>query len=121
MSNQSTNMEFYDNLKQAALNNVMHHDTQQLPSEMSPDIEMMEVVQGVPVITFSSPADVATKNQTLESSQDNSVQPGTSNIMNSKPKMLTFNVKYLDHTYKIDMADSSTLSMFIFSSNMLTN
>ncbi|XP_015118560.1 FAS-associated factor 1 [Diachasma alloeum] len=94
----------------AALNNVMHHDTQQLPSEMSPDIEMMEVVQGVPVVTFSSSADVSNQNKTQESNQDNSIKPGTSNLKNSIPRILTFNVKYLDHTYKIDISDSCTLS-----------
>ncbi|XP_063989568.1 FAS-associated factor 1 [Diachasmimorpha longicaudata] len=94
----------------AALNNVMHHDTQQLPSEMSPDIEMMEVVHGVPVVTFSSPADIPNQNRRKESNQDNSVKPGTSNPKNSISRILTFNVKYLDNIYKIDISDSCTLS-----------
>ncbi|XP_011298311.1 FAS-associated factor 1 [Fopius arisanus] len=93
----------------AALNNAMHHDTQQLPSEMSPDIEMMEVVQGVPVVTFSSSSDV-TKNKIQQSQQDYFAKPGTSSLKKSKSTILTFNVKYLDHIYKIDISDSCTLS-----------
>ncbi|KAK0075269.1 hypothetical protein PV325_009280 [Microctonus aethiopoides] len=98
----------------AALNKVMHRDTQQLPSEMSPDVEMVEVVKGVPVITFSSSSEVAhaPKNtMTPMTDHTENVRPGTSNVKNSiTARIITFHIRYLDQIYKIDISESCTLS-----------
>lgn len=101
---------------QAALNKVMHRDTQQLPSEMSPDVEMVEVVKGVPVITFSSSSEVAhapRNTMTPMTDHTENVRPGTSNVKNSiTARIITFHIRYLDQIYKIDISESCTLSKF---------
>ncbi|XP_014295657.1 FAS-associated factor 1 [Microplitis demolitor] len=94
-----------------ALNAVMNHDTQQLPSEINPDVEMVEVVQGVPVITFSS-SDVTQTPKSESILKDNSenIKPGTSNTETSTiPKILTFQVHYLNTVYKINISELCTL------------
>lgn len=90
----------------------MNHDTQQLPSEINPDVEMVEVVQGVPVITFSS-SDVTQTPKSESILKDNSenIKPGTSNTETSTiPKILTFQVHYLNTVYKINISELCTLS-----------
>ncbi|XP_043279673.1 FAS-associated factor 1 [Venturia canescens] len=99
----------------AAVNRVMHHDTQQLPSEMSPDIEMMEVVQGVPVITFSSSSEVAhAPKNILTPRADNTenVKPGTSRARNSaqtSTRQLEFHIHHANRSFMIKLPESSTV------------
>ncbi|XP_034939481.1 FAS-associated factor 1 isoform X2 [Chelonus insularis] len=88
----------------------MHHDTQQLPSETNPDIEMVEVIEGASVIKYSSQS----INNKLKNSQpysSDNVKPGTSTIKNSPtPRILTFFINYLDQIYKIDISELCTIS-----------
>lgn len=93
----------------------MHHDTQQLPSEMSPDIEMMEVVQGVPVITFSSSSEVAhAPKNVLTPRVDNTenVKPGTSRARSSaqtSTRQLDFRIHYANRSFMIKLPESGTV------------
>ncbi|XP_044589997.1 FAS-associated factor 1 [Cotesia glomerata] len=94
-----------------ALNAVMNHDSQQLPSEINPDVEMVEVVEGVPTVTFSSSDTTSpTKDSTASKEKSENPKPGTSHIEVSEvPKILTFYVHYLNAVYKINLSELCTL------------
>lgn len=98
----------------SALNKVVHHDTQQLPSEMSPDVEMIEAfVEGVPVIKHSSSTSTSTnnadttKNNTKKIDDLISMKPGTSKVADTS--LLKFKIHYLDKTFKINIPDNCTV------------
>lgn len=101
----------------------MHHDTQQLPSEMSPDVEMIEAfVEGVPVITRSSSLSSTsttnmpdtTKNNATTTTTDDVIliKPGTSKVIDST--LLKFKIHFLDKTIKMNISDQSTVGKFYF-------
>lgn len=78
----------------------MHHDSQQLPSEMSPDVEMIEeFVQGVPVIK-PTPLTPAIAGVNLEYGK-----PGTS----KSSQVLKFNIHYMEQILKIEMSEDCTV------------
>jgi len=93
----------------------MPQTTQQLPSEMAPDIEMVEEIKVTPLSSSSS-----SKLQTVQNSKKSgamkadiveSAKPGTSRPKSCmKNRQLTFHINYLDNVYKINLSDLSTLS-----------
>ncbi|XP_043257171.1 FAS-associated factor 1 isoform X2 [Colletes gigas] len=95
----------------AAVNQAMPRGTQQLPSEMSPDIEMIEEIERMPHSSSSS-------SQTVHDSKSNSKmdvvensKPGTSKLKNcARERILTFRIKYLSNVYKINLSELSSLS-----------
>jgi len=92
----------------------MPQTTQQLPSEMTPDIEMVEEIKVTPRSSSSS------KLQTVQNSKNTgavkadiveNAKPGTSRPKSCmKNRTLTFHINYLDNVYKINISDVSTLS-----------
>nr|XP_012141641.1 PREDICTED: FAS-associated factor 1 isoform X4 [Megachile rotundata] len=94
----------------AAVNQAMPRGTQQLPSEITPDIEMIEEIERMPhSSTLSSQTACAPKNNSKVDIVENS-KPGT-----SKPKscvrgrMLTFHINYLNNEYEINLSELSSL------------
>ncbi|XP_011168578.1 FAS-associated factor 1 isoform X2 [Solenopsis invicta] len=106
----------------AAINNAMPQTTQQLPSEMAPDIEMVEEIKVTPRSSSSS------KLQTMQNSKKTGAVSTVDTVENSKPgtsrpkscmknRTLTFHVTYLNDVYKINISELSTLKelkQFIF-------
>ncbi|XP_076635761.1 fas associated factor casp isoform X2 [Colletes latitarsis] len=94
----------------AAVNQAMPRGTQQLPSEMSPDIEMIEEIERMPHSSSSS-------SQTVHDSKSNSKmdvvensKPGTSKLKNcARERILTFRINYLSNVYKINLSELSSL------------
>lgn len=89
----------------------MPHGTQQLPSEISPDIEMIEEIERMPhSSTLSSQTVCTSKNNSKVDVVENS-KPGT-----SKPKScvrgrtLTFHIIHLNNEYEINLSEQSSLS-----------
>lgn len=87
----------------------MPHGTQQLPSEMSPDIEMIEEIERMPHSSSSS-------SQTVHDSKSNSKmdvvensKPGTSKPRNCA-RTITFRINYLNNVYRINLSEFSCLS-----------
>jgi hypothetical protein len=94
----------------------MPRGTQQLPSEMTPDIEMVEEIKAIPrsssskLQTSQSSRKIATKADAIENAK-----PGTSRPKSCmKNRTLTFHINYLDNVYKIHLSELSTLSKWIF-------
>ncbi|XP_076178069.1 fas associated factor casp isoform X2 [Ptiloglossa arizonensis] len=92
----------------AAVNHAMPHGTQQLPSEMSPDIEMIEEIERMPHSSSSS-------SQTVHDSKSNSKmdvvensKPGTSKPRNCA-RTITFRINYLNNVYRINLSEFSCL------------
>lgn len=106
---------------QAAINNVMPQNTQQLPSELNRDVEMIEEIKNVP--PRITPTETASLPHTRNSGSAEKVEilPGTSNSKNKgkilagssrlkdQLRILTFRVHYQDNTYHIDIPDTSTV------------
>ncbi|XP_072762716.1 FAS-associated factor 1 isoform X1 [Anoplolepis gracilipes] len=96
----------------AAINKAMPQGTQQLPSEMTSDIEMIEEIKVTPHSSSS-------KLQTAQSSKKigntkadvvESAKPGTSRPKSCmRNRTLTFHINYLDNVYKINLSELSTL------------
>lgn len=95
----------------AAINKAMPQGTQQLPSEMTSDIEMVEEIK---VTSHSS----SSKQQTAQNSKKigtkadivESAKPGTSRPKSCmRNRTLTFHINYLDNVYKINLSELSTL------------
>ncbi|XP_032686816.1 FAS-associated factor 1 isoform X2 [Odontomachus brunneus] len=96
----------------AAVNKAVPQDTQQLPSEIGPDIEMLEEVKTTPCSSSS----VLQANQnskkigTTKADIIESVKPGTSRPNSCmRNRILTFHIYYQNSVYKINMPESSTL------------
>ena len=94
----------------AAVNQAMPRGTQQLPSEISPDIEMIEEIERMPhSSTLSSQTVCTSKNNSKVDVVENS-KPGT-----SKPKScvrgrtLTFHIIHLNNEYEINLSEQSSL------------
>ena len=94
----------------------MPQTTQQLPSEMAPDIEMVEEIKVTPLSSSSSSSKLQTvqnskKTGAMKADTVESAKPGTSRPKSCmKNRQLTFHINYLDNVYKINLSDLSTLS-----------
>lgn len=92
----------------------MPRGTQQLPSEMTPDIEMVEEIKATPRSSSSSKLQVAQNSKkigTIKADIIESAKPGTSRPKSCmRNRMLTFHLNYLDNVYKINLPELSTLS-----------
>ncbi|XP_012278050.1 FAS-associated factor 1 [Orussus abietinus] len=100
----------------AAIHSVMPQDSQQLPSEMSPDIEMIEEIRGnqpqQPQQSFTSEVflQAPTNSNTTKVNVTEVVKPGTSKPKCHKvPRLLTFNVNYDNRVVKIEISETSTV------------
>ncbi|EGI70162.1 PREDICTED: FAS-associated factor 1 isoform X1 [Acromyrmex echinatior] len=99
----------------AAINKAMPQTTQQLPSEMAPDIEMVEEIKVTPLSSSSSSSKLQTvqnskKTGAMKADTVESAKPGTSRPKSCmKNRQLTFHINYLDNVYKINLSDLSTL------------
>lgn len=111
---------------QAAINNVMPQNTQQLPSELNRDVEMIEEIKHV------APRLASTETASLPLSRNScsadkvEILPGTSNSRNigkmlagssrlkDQLRILTFRVHYQTNAYHIDIPDTSTVGQLIF-------
>lgn len=97
---------------QAAINKAMPRGTQQLPSEMAPDIEMLEEIKTTPRSSSSSKLQMAQSSKTtVIADAVESAKPGTSRPKSCmRNRTLTFHINYLDNVYKINLSELSTLS-----------
>lgn len=90
----------------------MPQTTQQLPSEMAPDIEMVEEIKVTP--RSASTSKLQNLNRTESAAKADvveSAKPGTSRPKSCmKIRTLTFHINYLDNVYKINLSELSTLS-----------
>ncbi|XP_078048361.1 fas associated factor casp isoform X2 [Augochlora pura] len=94
-----------------AINQAMPSDTQQLPSEMSPDIEMIEEIERMPHSSSSSASQTVndTENSTKVDVIENS-KPGTSKYKNfTRARTLTFCINYLSNVHIINIPESSSV------------
>lgn len=99
----------------AAVNQAMSRSTQQLPSEMSPDIEMIEEIKGTshssPWSSSSSSAPKigrSAKNNMKFNTTENA-NPGTSRPTNCIDRTLTFHIHYLNSVYEINISELSSI------------
>ncbi|XP_028050119.1 FAS-associated factor 1 isoform X3 [Monomorium pharaonis] len=95
----------------AAINKAMPQTTQQLPSEMAPDIEMVEEIKVTPLSSSSSKLQNSKKIGSV-STEDivENAKPGTSRPKSCiKNRTLTFHINYLDKVYNINISELSTL------------
>nr|XP_012222089.1 PREDICTED: FAS-associated factor 1 isoform X2 [Linepithema humile] len=98
----------------AAINKAMPRGTQQLPSEMAPDIEMVEEIKATPRSSSSSKLQIAQNSKkigtTTKADIIESAKPGTSRPKSCmRNRILTFHLNYLDNVYKINLSELSTL------------
>lgn len=94
----------------------MPQTTQQLPSEMTPDIEMVEEIKVTPRSASSSKLQVvqnSKKTGPAKADVVESAKPGTSRPKSCmKNRTLTFHINYLDNVHKINLSELSTLSKY---------
>lgn len=84
----------------AAVNQAMPSGTQQLPSEMTPDIEMIEEIRATPCVPSS-----AAQMDVVENAK-----PGTSRPKScARGRTLTFRIDYLNSVFNIDLSELSCL------------
>lgn len=92
----------------------MPQGTQQLPSEMNSDIEMIEEIKVTPHSSSSSKLQTAQSSKKIGTTKADvveSAKPGTSRPKSCmRNRTLTFHVNYLDNVYKINLSELSTLS-----------
>lgn len=91
----------------------MPQTTQQLPSEMTPDIEMVEEIKVTPRSSTSKLQTMQNSKKTgaVKTDMAENAKPGTSRPKSCmKNRTLTFHVNYLDNVYKINLSELSTLS-----------
>lgn len=91
----------------------MLRSTQQLPSEISPDIEMIEEIERMPQShSFSSQTNCDSKNNSIMEVTENS-KPGTSKSKTcERERTLTFHVNHLNNEYEINLSEFSSLSKY---------
>lgn len=96
----------------AAINKAMPQGTQQLPSEMTSDIEMVEEIKITPhsSLTKQQTAQNSKKIGTTKADVIENAKPGTSRPKSCmRNRTLTFHINYLDNVYKINLSELSTL------------
>ncbi|XP_033310087.1 FAS-associated factor 1 isoform X1 [Bombus bifarius] len=93
-----------------AVNQAMLHATQQLPSEVSPDIEMIEEIERMPQAhSLSSQTNCDPKSNSKVEVTENS-KPGTSKPKScERERTLTFHINHLNNEYKINLSEFSSL------------
>ncbi|KZC10917.1 FAS-associated factor 1 [Dufourea novaeangliae] len=92
----------------SAVNQAMPRVTQQLPSEMSPEIEMIEEIERMPHSSSSLSQNVNDSSNCLKMDVVENSKPGTSKSKNcTRERTLTFRVNYLSNVYKINLPESS--------------
>lgn len=93
----------------------MPQGTQQLPSEMTSDIEMVEEIKITPhsSLTKQQTAQNSKKIGTTKADVIENAKPGTSRPKSCmRNRTLTFHINYLDNVYKINLSELSTLSKY---------
>lgn len=97
----------------AAINKAMPQGTQQLPSEMTSDVEMIEEIKVTPHSSSSSKLHTAQSSKKIGTTKADAVEsakPGTSRPKSCmRNRTLTFHINYLDNVYKINLSELSTL------------
>ncbi|XP_053989230.1 FAS-associated factor 1 isoform X3 [Hylaeus anthracinus] len=94
----------------AAVNQAIPRGTQQLPSEMSPDIEMIEEIERMPHSSSSMSQTVHESKSNLKMDVVENSKPGTSKPKNcAKGRTLTFRINYLNNLYTINLSEFSSL------------
>lgn len=92
----------------------MPQGTQQLPSEMTSDIEMVEEIKITPHSSSSTKQQTAQNSKKIGTTKTDvveSAKPGTSRPKSCmRNRTLTFHINYLDNVYKINLSELSTLS-----------
>lgn len=96
----------------------MPQNSQQLPSEINRDVEMIEEVKTISTqATTCSPSEdiVEVIPGTSNSSSSSRLKTSTSLTRGKTPcKMIDFNVHYESNVYPIKISESATLGMFVF-------
>lgn len=94
----------------------MPQGTQQLPSEMAPDIEMVEEIKVIPHSSSAKLLITAQSSKKIEATKADVVEnakPGTSRPKSCmRNRTLTFHINYLDNVYKLNLSEMSTLSKY---------
>lgn len=98
----------------------MPQGTQQLPSEMAPDIEMVEEIKAIPQssstklqATAQNSKKIIGNTPKVVSDTAENARPGTSRPKSCmRNRTLTFHINYLDNDYKINLSELSTLSKY---------
>ncbi|KAL0127510.1 hypothetical protein PUN28_003057 [Cardiocondyla obscurior] len=105
----------------AAISKAMPQTTQQLPSEMTPDIEMVEEIKVTPRSSTSKLPMVQNSKKTSvtkAADMEANAKPGTSRPKSCiKNRTLTFHINYLENVYRINLSELSTfkeLQQFIW-------
>ncbi|KAG7201589.1 hypothetical protein KM043_004333 [Ampulex compressa] len=94
----------------AAVNQAMPRGTQQLPSEMSPDIEMIEEIKGKSCPSSSTHQTVLVPKNNTNMDILETAKPGTSTPNScARGRILTFHINYRNSVLKINMSELSTL------------
>ncbi|CAK9830976.1 FAS-associated factor 1 [Anthophora retusa] len=93
----------------AAVNQTMLRGTQPLPSDISPDIEMIEEIERMPnSSSLPSQTVCGSKSNSKMEVTENS-KPGTSKPKScAKEKTLTFNINHRNNEYKINLSELSS-------------
>ncbi|XP_017881622.1 FAS-associated factor 1 isoform X1 [Ceratina calcarata] len=93
-----------------AVNQAMIRNTQQQPSEISPDVEIIEEFERIPQpYSLASEAICDSKTNTKMEVTENS-EPGTSKPKNcAKERILTFHINHRNNEHKIEISEFSLL------------
>lgn len=84
----------------------MPEDSQQLPSEMGPDIEMIEEIPRAPVIT--DVVTIPSNSSPLRADMPEIIRPGTSRKRNNT-STITFHIHYMDTVFDIQLTESHSV------------
>lgn len=92
-----------------AVNIAMPRGTQQLPSEMGPDIEMIGELKRTPTSTSTCESSQSSENNAKMDIVEND-KPGTSKPKScTKGRQLTFHINLFNNVFKINISELSTL------------
>ncbi|XP_012260990.2 FAS-associated factor 1 [Athalia rosae] len=91
----------------AAINRVMPEDSQQLPSEMGPDIEMIEEIPRNPEIIDI--INISNDPSPLRADLPEIIRPGTSRPRSNTSKII-FHIHYMDTVFDIELSDSHSVA-----------
>lgn len=92
-----------------AVNQAMPRGTQQLPSEMGPDIEMIGELKRTPTSTSTCESSQSSENNTKMDIVEND-KPGTSKPKScTRGRLLTFHINLFNSVLKIKISELSTL------------
>ncbi|XP_066592439.1 FAS-associated factor 1 [Prorops nasuta] len=98
----------------AAVNQAMPRDTQQLPSEQSPDVEMIEEIKHAPIISASPAPEITCVSNKMDTASMDSIEnakPSTSKLQNcSTHKKLTFHFQCPNQIFKVELPEQCTIT-----------